>query len=110
MAKNKRTGKMEMRTFDYKLINVLVQGSAGDCTKEAWVRMAEAKPKDMPLYFTVHDEFMASCPKGKVKKYMEIMRKSMESVEFDVPMLSEGKWSTENWAACKAYDKKGKAV
>lgn len=110
MMKNKRTGKMEMRTFDYKLINVLVQGSAGDCTKEAWIRMADGKPKDMPLYFTVHDEFMASCPKGKMKKYMEYMREKMESVEFDVPMLSDGKWSPENWAACKTYDKKGKVL
>ena len=38
------------------------------------------------------------------------MRERMESVEFDVLILSEGKWSDQNWAALIDYDKKGKMV
>ncbi len=55
-------------------------------------------------------EFMASCPKGKKKAYMEYMRQTMESVVFDVPMKSDGKWSDKTWADCKPYDKKGKIL
>ena len=34
----------------------------------------------------------------------------MESVEFDVPILSEGSISDTNWAELKDYDKKGKTT
>jgi len=34
----------------------------------------------------------------------------MESVEFDVPMLSEGSTSSTNWNDLKDYDKKGKKL
>lgn len=99
----------EWRTFDYKLINVLIQGSASDCTKEATIRYMEAKPKGHYFYATVHDETLVSVPRAELESGMECLRKAMESVEFDVPMLSEGT-AGMNWAGLKDYDKKGVRV
>lgn len=99
-----------VQEFDYKMVNQLIQGSAGDCTKEAMIRYAEAKPAHHRMLISVHDELLASVPKKEVKSGMKILKDSMESVEFDVPMLSEGEWSETNWFDLKDYDKKGKLV
>ena len=95
--------------FSYKLINTLVQGSAGDCTKEAMIRYWERKPKDHYLYLSVHDELLVSVPKIDLHVGMALLRDCMESVEFDVLILSEGDIG-ENWADLKKYDKKGVRV
>jgi DNA polymerase I-like protein with 3'-5' exonuclease and polymerase domains len=100
----------KMRDFAYRLFNILIQGSAADCTKEAVIRYGEAKLKRHRMLIIAHDEILASVPWGDVKRAMETMRKAMESIVFKVPMLSEGKWSTENWGALFPYDKKGKFV
>ena len=97
-------------TFEYKMLNVLVQGSAADCTKEAIIRYDAAKPKRHKLLLQVHDELLACVPEKEVAKGMQIMRVAMESVVFAVPMLSDGKISSTNWADMKAYDKKGELV
>ena len=41
---------------------------------------------------------------------MEVLRTAMESIEFDVEMLSEGSVSTTNWAELVKYDEKGKVI
>lgn len=92
---NKKQNRWQ--TFEYKLLNVLIQGSAADCTEQA-INNYDANKKHGRLLLTVHDEFLISCPKKYMKKEMEILRDSMESVEFDVPMKSTGKWSDKNWA------------
>ena len=102
--------KGRLMTFDYKLLNVLVQGSSADCTKEAVVRHAEAKDPDTDLLANVHDELLASCPRGRRREAMECMRSAMEGVEFDVPMLTEGTWSDRSWADLKDYDRRGVLV
>lgn len=101
-----------MRHFDYKLVNVLIQGSAGDCTKEAIIRYWKVKPANHKLILQVHDQLVASVPKKDLKSGMELLRSTMESIEFDVPMLSEGDWSDTNWAgtSMKPFDEKGKKV
>lgn len=93
--------------FDYKLVNVLIQGSAADCTKEAIIRYHAAKHKDAKLLLNVHDQLTASVPKKIMKAEMQVLRKTMESVEFDCPILSEGAVSSTNWDELKDYDKKG---
>lgn len=107
-VKDKKTGRL--KTLDYQMINVLIQGSAGDMTKEAWVNLADNSPPTLKTYLSVHDEFLCSCPKSEIKNHMQILRESMESVKLDVPLLSEGKISYTNWAECRAYDKKGVLV
>lgn len=99
-----------MREFDYKLVNVLIQGSAADCTKEAIIRYHKAKDKTARIVLNVHDQVTASVPKKIYKTEMEVMRRTMESVEFDVPILSEGSISSTNWDELQDYDKKGKVI
>lgn len=96
------------REFDYKMVNTLVQGSAGDCTAEALIRFHETAPANYHLLLQVHDEIVVSAPASEEHQAMELLRQAMEGVAFSVPMLSEGKSSKTNWAALQPYDKKGK--
>lgn len=103
-----------IREFDYKLVNVLIQGSAADCTKEAIIRFDDDCQRrgvsDWFLVLNVHDQLTASVPKKQRDTAMERLRVTMESVEFDVAILSEGSVSETNWAELKDYDKKGKIL
>lgn len=99
-----------IREFDYKLVNVLIQGSAADCTKEAIIRFHKAKSPETKIILNVHDQVTASTPKKMAKAEMEVLRQTMESVEFDVPILSEGSISSTNWDELQDYDKKGKVL
>ena len=101
-----------MQTYDYKMVNTLIQGSAADCTKTAIINLWH-KLADHPtwkLLLTVHDEILVSAPKSEMKEAMTVLQEAMESVPFNVPMLSEGTVSTTNWAAMVDYDKKGELV
>ena len=100
----------EVRTFEYKMLNVLIQGSAADCTKEAVIRYDEIAPKGHHLLLTVHDELLVSCPAREIKKGHQALREAMESVQFDVPMLTEGTAGTTSWGTMQDYDKKGTVV
>ena len=97
-------------TFDYKLVNVLIQGSAADCTKEALIRFDEVKKPTWKIILNVHDQITVSAPLKEAKEAMEVLRKCMESVEFDVPILSEGSVADDHWDNLKDYDKKGKVL
>ena len=92
------------------MLNVLIQGSAADCTKEAVIRYDALRPKGHELLLTVHDELLVSCPLGGIKKGHEVLRQAMESVEFSVPMLTEGTVGETSWGRMKDYDKKGVLV
>lgn len=99
-----------MQTFDYKLLNVLIQGSAADNTKQAILNYeSHPKRRDARFILTVHDEVITSCPRGAIVPEMRALRESMEDVAFDVPMLSEGEYGTD-WSNLKPFDEKGKEV
>lgn len=49
------------RSFEYKLPNYKIQGSAADQTKEAMLRYA-SKTKHGQLLLTVHDQLVVQCP------------------------------------------------
>lgn len=100
----------EVRTFEYKLLNVLIQGSAADCTKEAVVRYYGSAPVGHKLLLTVHDELLVSCPVDEVPEGHEVLSAAMDGVKFDVPMLSEGKVGYEDWGSMHDYDRKGVLV
>lgn len=85
-----------MRTFEYKMINYLIQGSAADCTKQAIINY-DAVAKDGRLLITVHDEIDFSVHKKNLKSEMAILRDAMMDVKFDVMMMSDGK-SGPDWA------------
>jgi DNA polymerase I-like protein with 3'-5' exonuclease and polymerase domains len=93
-------------TFEYKLLNVLVQGSAADCTKEAIIAL-HGEPRwaraGGEFVLQVHDELLGVAPTGSVREAMDAMREAMEGVTFDVPMLSEGEWGRA-WGSLDAFD------
>ena len=97
------------QTFDYKLLNVLIQGSAADVTKECIIRYDAMKHDDEHLLLSVHDELLASVPKRRVAGAMERMRQSMEFNPIDVPLLSEGSTGSD-WWNLKTYDRRGERL
>ena len=86
-----------MMDFSYKLLNYLIQGSAGDCTKEAICRWEEGNKFGGQFLATVHDEINIQAPKESKVAAMRHLRDSMESIEFDVKMLSDG-FRGQSWA------------
>lgn len=90
-------------TYEYKLLNVLIQGSAADCTKEAIIRVDEATRDDTFFLMSVHDQLVYESGKAQAKSEMAAIREAMESIEFDIPMLSDGKWSTTSWGDLKKF-------
>ena len=85
-----------MMSFEYKMLNYLIQGSAADCTKEALIEYDGARENGVFLT-TVYDEVNISAPIGPDgDKEMAILEESMCAPKFDVPMLSDG-YSGENW-------------
>lgn len=117
----KEDGEKVSKSLDYKMTNALIQGSAADCTKEAIIRYHNhpLRPAHHRLILLVHDELVLSLPASELAWGMEILRACMESVStlktetldpFDVLILSEGAWSSENWGRMQPYDVKGKIV
>lgn len=105
---NKKFGKV--MEYSYKMPNNLIQGSAGDCTKEAIIRFDDTRQSNWNLLLTVHDEIIIDAPVKELKEANECLREAMESIEFDVKMLSEGYISFTNWHEKQDYDKKGKLI
>lgn len=90
------------QTYEYKMLNGLVQGSAADATKEAMIRYDATgwnEPDKAPMVLQVHDELNALAPNGEHKAAMKALRESMESIELDIPLLSDGSASRTSWDA-----------
>ena len=96
--------------FDYKMVNKLIQGSAADCTKEAIIRYNRVKNDLAKIVLNIHDQITISVPSKLFKHEMWLLKTAMESVEFDVQMLSEGSISSTNLDSLQGYDKKGKLL
>jgi DNA polymerase I-like protein with 3'-5' exonuclease and polymerase domains len=97
-----------IRSFEYKLLNVLVQGSAADCTKQAMINLAESKGWQRfgdEFILQVHDELLSQAEKKHAREAMIAMREAMEAVEFGVSMLTEGEWG-RSWEALDEYKDK----
>lgn len=95
--------KGQLRSFEYKLINILIQGSAADCTKQAMINYFESGADDRwPMILQVHDELIFGIPEyGSWKLAHAAMRDAMLGVDFAVPMLSDGKLSKKSWHQMK---------
>ena len=92
-AISKKHGRM--MSFDYKMLNYLIQGSAADCTKEALIEYYRECETGIFLT-TVYDEINISAPAEHAEKEMAILEKCMRAPKFDVPMLSDG-YRGPNW-------------
>ena len=65
-----------MRTFEYKLTNYKIQGSAADQTKEAMWRYAD-KTEAGELLLSVHDQLVVEVPEVAVESEREILDYAM---------------------------------
>jgi DNA polymerase-1 len=88
--------KGRMRTFEYKLLNYLIQGSAGDQTKQVVIDYHTVKHPDCTFMTTIHDEINVSVPEEDWDFHMAHLRLAMDQDYFDVPMRSEGSYGP-NW-------------
>ena len=78
-----------LMTFNYKLTNYLIQGSAADQGKEAMIRYDDTKA-DGELMLFVHDELVMAVPEDRVATEVPIMRTAMEGMAgWDVPFKVE---------------------
>lgn len=84
--------------FAYKLLNLKIQGSAADCTKEAMVNYHESgADAEFPLLLQVHDELLTLALAARAKAAHKALREAMMDVDFRVPMLSDGKIGAISW-------------
>lgn len=88
-----------LRSYEYKLLNYLIQGSAGDQTKQVindW--WEQYKGVDTVFLVTIHDEINASVPAEYWMQEMRQLRLAMDQPLFDCPMRSEGEHGP-NWGS-----------
>ena len=89
-------------TFEYKLLNYLLQGSGADVTKETLIRY-DAHPKRQGRFLnTVYDEISFSCAPKQMKQEQKVLQECMMSIECDVPMLSDGE-AGASWGELKKW-------
>jgi DNA polymerase I-like protein with 3'-5' exonuclease and polymerase domains len=96
-------GGKEKRTYEYKMMNTEIQGSAADCTKQGMINVWD-NMRHGRIVLQVHDELVVSVPKQHAKKEMERMRDAMEDVKFKLPMLSDGEIGARSWAGMKKLE------
>lgn len=93
----------EWRTFNYKLCNYLIQGSAADQSKEAMLRYWRSKQYGR-LLMMVHDELVMSVPQDHMLTEVPILRDSMEAMPgWDVPFKVEVEYGV-NWHNLEKYE------
>jgi DNA polymerase I-like protein with 3'-5' exonuclease and polymerase domains len=92
-------------SYEYKLINYLIQGSAADMTKEAICRWYEGggTADGTRFLLTVYDENNISAPEARWKDHMRFLREIMDNMELDVPMRSTGKVG-KRWGKVRECD------
>lgn len=80
-----------LRSFEYKLLNHLIQGSGADQTKEAmrgWYSAIRGTPTRFLL--TIHDQLVGCCPKRDVRRESAKLDEAMlEAFELDVPVKTD---------------------
>ena len=91
--------------FFYKLLNYLIQGSAADDTKEVLIRYDEHPRREGRMLVAVHDEANISVLSKRIKPEMQVLREVIQSVEFDVPMLSDGEIGN-SWGSLTKFAEK----
>jgi DNA polymerase-1 len=83
-------------TFNYKLVNYLIQGTAADQTKQSIIEYDRTR-KNGRFLMTVHDENVISVPFEHLLEETKILSAAMEDLPgFDVPFIVECEWGY-NW-------------
>jgi DNA polymerase-1 len=95
----KVNGVERRRRWWYKMLNLLIQGSAADATKQGMLNVIDnTNPEYFNILVQVHDELLAEVPRDHVKKQDALMKEAMEDLNFDVPMLTDAKIGATSWA------------
>lgn len=89
-------------TYEYKLLNYLLQGSGADVTKETIIRWHSHPKRVGRLVVTVYDEIDFSSPASAMRQDQASLRECMLSIETDIPMLSDGE-EGPNWGTLSKY-------
>ena len=93
----------QMWTFEYKLLNYLIQGSAADQTKEAIIT-AGYRTENRRFLATVHDENVYSIDPAVLRMEVTEIREAMENQSnWDIPWRVEMK-KGPNWHNLEKYD------
>ena len=80
-----------LREFDYKGVNLLIQGSAADQAKAAMLLFQKTR-QGSRLLLSVHDELVISTPEDTVEREAECLTQAMcHALPMDVPMVSDYK-------------------
>ena len=88
------------RTYDYKLLNLLIQGTSADITKRAMIR-AHGELKGQ-MIIQLYDEIIVDTP--DVKHDMQVLREAMENaITLDVQLPTEGEYSKTSWGRMREY-------
>ena len=64
------------KSFEYKLVNYLIQGSAADQTKQAMLDYARTTVSGQ-IQLTVHDQLVVQCPIADVWRERELLERAM---------------------------------
>ena len=77
------------KTFDYKLLNYLIQGSSADITKVAIIEYAKRRVHGR-FVLTVHDQIVITVPVQHLFTEAKILQDCMESISLDAKLLADG--------------------
>jgi len=89
---NKKTNSW--MTFEYKLMNYLIQPSSADYTKQGMLNVRAEVPQ-VRIAIQVHDELVCMLPS---RKYGPRVVDVMCSMKLRVPMVATAKYSEDSWA------------
>ena len=80
-----------MREFDYKGVNLLIQGSAADQAKAAMLLYHKNRIGSR-LLLSVHDELVISVPENAIDREAQTLMHAMcNALSMEVPMVSDYK-------------------
>lgn len=97
-----RMFKGRLWTFNYKLCNYLIQGSAADQTKESLIRYERTR-ENGDLLMTVHDEVVIQVPMERLATEVKLLKSAMEDQPgWDVPFVAEVEYG-KNWHDLEPY-------
>ena len=83
--------KGKLREFDYKGVNLLIQGSAADQAKAAMLLFQKTRNASR-LLLSVHDELVISAPLDAIEREANCLMNAMcNAIEMSVPMVSDYK-------------------
>lgn len=92
-----------MRSFEYKLTNYMIQGSAADQTKQAMRYFAEHAVDGGEIVLSVHDQLVIQCPRDALEANRELLKQSINGSYQEVLKytVTSDEAIGNNFAECK---------